>query len=154
MHDETEAMGHPPPANGPATHIQCVALTATRYRCHPSLFRGLSWKSVNNPRRDEMKTRSLKWLYRVLAIASPMYLAAGFAQAQSAAPSGMAQVTRAGILRELQELESVGYNPTAPGDTRFPDNLQQALQKLDAKHRAEAGAAAESARPGQAAVTQ
>ncbi|AVA34680.1 MULTISPECIES: DUF4148 domain-containing protein [Cupriavidus] len=105
-----------------------------------------------------MKTRSLTWLFRALAIASPMYLAGGLAQAQSAAPNGMPQVTRASILKELQELEAVGYNPTAPGDTRFPDDLQQALQKLDAKHHAEAGTAsssgAESTRPVQATVTQ
>lgn len=99
-----------------------------------------------------MKTRSLKWL--VFAIASPMSFAAGFAQAQPAASRGMPQVTRAGILRELQELESVGYNPSTPGDTRYPDDLQQALQKLDAKHRAEAGAAAETARPAQTTATQ
>ncbi|WER48905.1 DUF4148 domain-containing protein [Cupriavidus sp. WKF15] len=105
-----------------------------------------------------MKTRSLKWLYRALAIASPIYLAAGVAQAQPAASNDMPQVTRAGILRELQELEAVGYNPAAPGETRYPDNLQQALQKLDAKHRAQAatapGTTAEAARPAQATVTQ
>ena len=105
-----------------------------------------------------MKTRSLKWLYRVLAIASPMYFAAGFAQAQPPASNDMPRVTRAGILRELQELEAVGYNPAAPGDTRYPDDLQQALQKLDAKHRAEAAIApsttAETASPAQTTVTQ
>lgn len=105
-----------------------------------------------------MKTRSLQWLYRVLVIESSMYLAAGVVQAQSAASTDMHPVTRAGILKELQELEAVGYNPTAPGDTRFPDDLQQALQKLDAKHRAEAGTAsstaAESTRPEQATVTR
>lgn len=105
-----------------------------------------------------MKTISSKCLYRVLAIASSMYFVAGYAQAQPATWGDMPPVTRAGVLRELQELESVGYNPATPGETRYPEDLQQALRKLDVKHRAEAGTvpntAAVTTRPAQATVVQ
>jgi Domain of unknown function (DUF4148) len=67
--------------------------------------------------------------------------------AQTLPKSEPHQVTRAEVLRELKELESVGYRP-APNDIYYPADLQEALQRLEVRHQAEKNAAAAASQPG------
>src|ERR1700680_2071333 len=73
--------------------------------------------------------------------------------AQTSAEPGVHQVTRAEVLHELEELESVGYNPATGDDPNYPADLQAALQKLEAKHKAERNALTGVARAAQAKAT-
>ena len=49
--------------------------------------------------------------------------------AQTSPETGTHQVTRAEVLHELEELESVGYNPSQGDDGNYPAGLQAAEQK-------------------------
>ncbi|MGO4303332.1 DUF4148 domain-containing protein [Cupriavidus sp. RAF12] len=89
-----------------------------------------------------MKSNSLNWLLvpptRGSLIASAVLMAtSACTYAQTSLEPGTHQVTRAEVLHELEELESVGYNPSLGDNGDYPANLQAAEQKLEAKHRAE-----------------
>ncbi|AOJ70966.1 MULTISPECIES: DUF4148 domain-containing protein [Burkholderia] len=43
-------------------------------------------------------------------------------------------VTRAQLMNELSELESVGYNPSAGDENGYPDDIDDAQQKLMQKY--------------------
>ncbi|KVL94159.1 DUF4148 domain-containing protein [Burkholderia stagnalis] len=64
-------------------------------------------------------------------LASP---ALSFAQSSS-------HVTRAQVLQELYDLESVGYNPSTGDSGNYPDDIMAAQARLDAKRLAEHKAA-------------
>jgi hypothetical protein len=59
--------------------------------------------------------------------------------AQTSPEPGTHQVTRAEVRHELEELGSVGYRPT-PNDLYYPDDIQAAQHRLEAKHQAEKNA--------------
>jgi hypothetical protein len=59
--------------------------------------------------------------------------------AQTSVGTGTHQITRAGVRNELKELEAVGYRPI-PNDLYYPDDIQAAEQRLEAKHQAEKNA--------------
>jgi hypothetical protein len=66
------------------------------------------------------------------------------------------EVTHAQLMRELGELEAVGYDPTAD-DVEYPDHLEQAQQRLQAEYRADCAPAASMTNtqsPGSAAPSQ
>jgi hypothetical protein len=52
------------------------------------------------------------------------------------------EVTHKQLMRELGELEAVGYSPGNGDDNDYPDDLQQAEQKLQAEYRADCVGAA------------
>jgi hypothetical protein len=59
--------------------------------------------------------------------------------AQTSAEPGTHQVTRAEVRQELKELAAVGYRPV-PNDLYYPDDIQAAEQRLEAKHQVEKNA--------------
>ncbi|WP_415764695.1 DUF4148 domain-containing protein [Paraburkholderia sp. J10-1] len=62
-----------------------------------------------------------------------------FAQAnstQNTAQNG--SVTRAQVLQELVDLESVGYNPASANDVNYPEDVQSAMHRLAEKRANEA----------------
>lgn len=73
----------------------------------------------------------------ILSAALSTTVAGGYAQ--TSPNTGTHQVTRAEVLHELEELESVGYYPS-PGDIYYPADIQAAEQKLAAKHEAQRNA--------------
>ncbi|KVU85795.1 hypothetical protein BGV56_15700 [Burkholderia ubonensis] len=77
----------------------------------------------------------------VTAAAAAVLLAA---PALSFAQSAKSPVTRAQVLQELYDLESVGYNPSVGDAGNYPDDIMAAQERLAAKRLAErkAGAAA------------
>ena len=56
--------------------------------------------------------------------------AVSFAQVTSAQNG---PVTRAQVLQELVDLESVGYNPAAANDATYPDDVARAMRRLTEK---------------------
>ncbi|WP_407671883.1 DUF4148 domain-containing protein [Paraburkholderia acidiphila] len=42
-------------------------------------------------------------------------------------------VTRAQVLQELVDLESVGYNPASANDVNYPEDVQSAMRRLAEK---------------------
>ena len=56
--------------------------------------------------------------------------------AQTSAEPGAHQVTRAEVRQELKELAAVGYHPV-PNDLYYPEDIQAAEQRLEAKHQAQ-----------------
>jgi len=91
-----------------------------------------------------MKTLIAK---RVAAIATAAVAASGIHLALAAEPTQSVPgydthpVTRAELLREVQKLRSAGYDPS---DDNFPESLQKAQRKLDAKRQAEKSQASSS----------
>ncbi|WP_052494668.1 DUF4148 domain-containing protein [Cupriavidus basilensis] len=49
-------------------------------------------------------------------------------------------ITRAQVRHELEELESVGYNPSQGDNGDYPADIQAAEQRLEAKHQAQRNA--------------
>ncbi len=47
------------------------------------------------------------------------------------------EVTHKQLMRELGELESVGYQPSSGDDADYPNDLEKAEQKLQAEYRAD-----------------
>ncbi|AFQ50684.1 DUF4148 domain-containing protein [Burkholderia cepacia] len=66
----------------------------------------------------------------VVTAAAAVLLAA---PALSFAQSAQAPVTRAQVLQELAELESVGYNPARGEVGNYPEDILAAQARLDAK---------------------
>nr|WP_321938513.1 DUF4148 domain-containing protein [Paraburkholderia sp. J8-2] len=56
--------------------------------------------------------------------------------AQNTAQNG--PVTRAQVLQELVDLESVGYNPASANDVNYPEDVQSAMHRLAEKRANEA----------------
>ncbi|KVC26813.1 hypothetical protein WS58_11425 [Burkholderia pseudomultivorans] len=59
----------------------------------------------------------------------------------SFAQSAQSPVTRAQVLQELYDLESVGYNPSLGDAGNYPDDILAAQHRLEAKRLAERKAA-------------
>ncbi|MCA8302196.1 DUF4148 domain-containing protein [Burkholderia seminalis] len=74
----------------------------------------------------------------VVTAAAAVLLAA---PALSFAQQAQAPVTRAQVLQELIDLESVGYNPARGEADNYPDDIMAAQQRLQAKRLAEHKAA-------------
>lgn len=47
-------------------------------------------------------------------------------------------VTRAQVLQELIDLESVGYHPAMANEVNYPENVQAAMRRLEARRASEA----------------
>lgn len=73
----------------------------------------------------------------VTAAAAMMVAAPALSCAQAAQPP----VTRAQVLQELYDLESVGYNPARGEVGNYPDDILAAQQRLTAKRVAQRKAA-------------
>lgn len=58
-------------------------------------------------------------------------------------------VTRAQVVQELVDLESVGYSPASGNDVNYPDDVQAAMRRLEAKRAGEARLAQQQAQPQQ-----
>jgi hypothetical protein len=91
-----------------------------------------------------MESGSFIAMCRVCAIALPMSAACGYASAQVTTASDTPPVTRASILKELQELKAVGFDIN---DEAYPNSLEQSLRKLEAKHQADASGTAQGTSP-------
>lgn len=92
-----------------------------------------------------MKSNSLNWLSVLpirgsLVVSAVLMATSACVYAQTSPEPGTHQVTRAEVLHELEELESVGYNPSQGDNGDYPADLQAAEQKLEAKHQAEKNA--------------
>ncbi|CAG2158413.1 hypothetical protein LMG31506_06354 [Cupriavidus yeoncheonensis] len=89
-----------------------------------------------------MNTSFVKFLATIsiaaFAAGGGIRLASAADARQSLAGSDSHPITRAELLHELQELKSVGYDPS---DDNFPESLQKAQRKLDEKRRAESAMA-------------
>ncbi|WP_183730431.1 MULTISPECIES: DUF4148 domain-containing protein [Paraburkholderia] len=59
--------------------------------------------------------------------------AMSFAQSNHNGP-----LTRAQVVQELVDLESVGYSPASGNEVNYPDDIQAALRRLEAKRAGEA----------------
>ncbi|MDW3685130.1 DUF4148 domain-containing protein [Cupriavidus sp. CV2] len=75
-----------------------------------------------------------------LIMSAALVAASACALTQTPPEPGTHQVTRAELLHELEELKSVGYNPSQGDYGDYPADLQAAEQRLEAKHRAERNA--------------
>jgi hypothetical protein len=60
-------------------------------------------------------------------------------------------VTRAQVLQEIVDLESVGYNPAVPSNVMYPQDVQDAMRRL-AEKRANAARLAHEQQMAQSAV--
>ena len=63
-------------------------------------------------------------------------------------------VTHAQLMKELSELESVGYQPGDGDETDYPAPLESAEQRLHLKYEADCAGAAQPSMSTQANVTQ
>ena len=75
-----------------------------------------------------------------LIVSAALMATSACVYAQTSPDPGTHQVTRAEVLHELEELESVGYNPSQGDNSDYPADLQAAEQRLEAKHQAERNA--------------
>ncbi|WP_310633438.1 DUF4148 domain-containing protein [Paraburkholderia sp.] len=78
------------------------------------------------------------------ALVSMMAIAPAIAFAQSIHNG---PVTRAQVLQELKDLESVGYNPSQASNANYPNDIEEAMRRLEAKRADEARLAQAQARP-------
>jgi hypothetical protein len=56
-------------------------------------------------------------------------------------------VTRAQVVQELVDLESVGYSPASGNEVNYPDDIQAALRRLEAKRADQARVAQQQSQP-------
>lgn len=82
-------------------------------------------------------------LVSMIAIVPAMVPAMSFAQSIHNGP-----VTRAQVVQELVDLESVGYSPASGNDVNYPDDVQAAMRRLEAKRANEARLAQQQAQSG------
>ncbi|MGO4813262.1 DUF4148 domain-containing protein [Cupriavidus sp. 2MCAB6] len=92
-----------------------------------------------------MKSNSLNRLFFLpmrgsLIVSAALMATSACVYAQTSPEPGTHQVTRAEVRHELEELESVGYNPSQGGDSNYPADIQAAEQRLEAKHQAQRSA--------------
>ncbi|WP_321786237.1 DUF4148 domain-containing protein [Paraburkholderia sp. J94] len=78
------------------------------------------------------------------ALVSIMAIAPAIAFAQSIHNG---PVTRAQVLQELKDLESVGYNPSQASNANYPNDIEEAMRRLEAKRADEARLAQAQAQP-------
>ncbi|WP_063834446.1 DUF4148 domain-containing protein [Paraburkholderia ferrariae] len=74
------------------------------------------------------------------ALVSMMAVVPAMSFAQTA---GNGPLTRAQVVQEIVDLESVGYNPAHVNDSTYPEETQAAMQRLAAKRANEARLAQE-----------
>lgn len=74
------------------------------------------------------------------AVVSMLVMVPAISFAQSA---NNGQLTRAEVKQQIVDLESVGYNPAHLDDATYPQDVQAAMQRLDAKRATEARVAQE-----------
>ncbi|AGK50297.1 MULTISPECIES: DUF4148 domain-containing protein [Burkholderia] len=87
----------------------------------------------------------------VVTAAAALVLAA---PAVSFAQSSNGSLTRAQVIQELVDLESVGYQPSRGNDNTYPDDIQAAQRRLDAKRLAARKAAEAAHGPAVAGAAQ
>ncbi|WP_092003867.1 DUF4148 domain-containing protein [Paraburkholderia lycopersici] len=77
-----------------------------------------------------------------MALVSMMAIVPAVSFAQSSSNNN-GPVTRAQVIQELIDLESVGYHPASANDATYPDDAQSAMRRLAAKRADEARLAQE-----------
>ncbi|AOJ04349.1 MULTISPECIES: DUF4148 domain-containing protein [Burkholderia] len=87
----------------------------------------------------------------VVTVATALVLAAPVV---SFAQSANGSLTRAQVIQELADLESVGYQPSRGNETTYPDDIQAAQRRLEAKRLAARKAAESAHGPAVAGATQ
>ncbi len=92
-----------------------------------------------------MKSNSLNRLFVLpmrasLIVSVALMATSACVYAQTSPEPGTHQLTRAEVRHELEELESVGYNPFQGDNSDYPADIQAAEQRLEAKHQAERNA--------------
>ncbi|AOJ78153.1 DUF4148 domain-containing protein [Burkholderia ubonensis] len=87
----------------------------------------------------------------VTAAAAAVLLAA---PALSFAQSAKSPVTRAQVLQELYDLESVGYNPSLGDAGNYPDDIMAAQERLAARRLAARDAAQRAYGPAEGGATE
>jgi hypothetical protein len=85
---------------------------------------------------SEMKNAMLR-----TAVVSMLVMVPAISFAQS---TNNGELTRAQVKQQIVDLESVGYNPAHVDDATYPQDVQAAMQRLDAKRAAEARVAQSS----------
>lgn len=75
-----------------------------------------------------------------LIVSASLMATSTYVHAQTSPVTQTHQVTRAEVLHELEELESVGYNPSQGDDGDYPADIQEAQRKVEARHQAERNA--------------
>ncbi|PVX71255.1 uncharacterized protein DUF4148 [Paraburkholderia unamae] len=84
------------------------------------------------------------------ALVSMMAIVPAMSFAQSVSNNN-GPVTRAQVVQELIDLESVGYNPASANDVTYPEDAQRAMRLLAEKRAKEARLAQERQQQGQVA---
>ncbi|WP_050983015.1 DUF4148 domain-containing protein [Cupriavidus basilensis] len=92
-----------------------------------------------------MKSHSLNRLFVLpmrgsLIVSAALMATSACVYAQTSPEPGTHPVTRAEVRHELEELESVGYNPSQGDNGDYPADIQAAEQRLEAKHQAQRNA--------------
>jgi Domain of unknown function (DUF4148) len=77
-----------------------------------------------------------------LIVGAALIATSAVTYAQTSLDAGTHPLTRAEVRHELEELESVGYNPAAGDDPDYPAALQAAEHRLEVKHQEERNALA------------
>jgi hypothetical protein len=89
---------------------------------------------------DSLNRKIMQSMRGSLIVSVALMAASACVYAQTSAEPGTHPVTRAEVRHELEELESVGYNPGTGEDPNYPADLQAAERKLEVKHQAEKNA--------------
>ncbi|WP_416049521.1 DUF4148 domain-containing protein [Cupriavidus basilensis] len=92
-----------------------------------------------------MKSNSLNRLFALpmrgsLIVSTALMATSVCVYAQTPPAPATHQITRAEVRHELEELESVGYNPSQGDNGDYPADIQAAEQRLEAKHQAQRNA--------------
>lgn len=92
-----------------------------------------------------MKSNSLNRLFALpirgsLIVSTALMATSVCVYAQTPPAPATHQITRAQVRHELEELESVGYNPSQGDNGDYPADIQAAEQRLEAKHQAQRNA--------------
>lgn len=86
----------------------------------------------------------MKHAIRRVALVSMIAMAPALSFAQTAG-NAQGPLTRAQVRQELVDLESVGYSPTTAADATYPQQVQEAMQRLAQKRADEARVAQQQA---------
>ncbi|ABC35925.1 conserved hypothetical protein [Burkholderia thailandensis E264] len=150
-----------PPPRSAARHarraLQCCAIRKAACRrgrfFHARRLRRLGLVSPDRRSRTASNRITLEVILKsiVVTAAAALVLAA---PAVSFAQSSNGSLTRAQVIQELVDLESVGYQPSRGNDNTYPDDIQSAQRRLDAKRLAARKAAEAAYGPAVAGAAQ
>jgi len=104
--------------------------------------------------KPHSRNRRVDWPSSALVAAGAVLMATSVSvYAQTWSAPAAHRLTRAEVLHELEELESVGYNPSQGDDSDYPADIQAAEAKVAARHQAERNAVAGAGPSGQTSPT-